>query len=368
MGFTVNEIILKNFRNHSNSKFLLGNNLTILSGLNGAGKTNIIEAIQLVTEGYSFRNPTWGDVVSWGNDECYIQLLATDEKRVREVELNISSGRRHYVVNGKKVRSANDIIGQIPIVLFTPNDLNMVKNGSEKRRDEIDSLGSQLSKNYALIKSEYQKIVSQRNRLIKEGITHGPLFDAWSEQLLVVGASLYKHRRNLFNRLGGVVDNRYKGLSNGATLSTQYVSSVIIPGDSSKTYEQLFKEQLQKVAKEEVARGYTLVGPHRDDIMFLIDGKDARHFGSQGQQRTVALAWKLAEVNIVHEITGYNPLLLLDDVMSELDENKRKALMRVIGSGIQTIITSAHIKYFSKKTLDQAHVIHIEGSDKRDEG
>lgn len=340
--------------------------MTILSGLNGAGKTNIIEAIQLVTEGSSFRNPTWNDVVSWGNSECSIQLKATDEKRVREVELSISSGRRNYVVNRKKVRSANDIIGQIPIVLFTPNDLNMVKSGSEKRRDEIDSLGSQLSKNYALIKSEYQKIVSQRNRLIKEGIIQGPLFDAWSEQLLVVGSSLYKHRSNLFNRLSHVVDEMYKELSGGVELSTQYISSVVVPEDIPETYETIFREQIKKITKEESSRGYTLIGPHRDDIVFLIEGKDARYFGSQGQQRTVALAWKLAEVKIVHEITGYNPLLLLDDVMSELDENKRKALLKLIGSGIQTIITSAHIKYFNKKTLDQAHVIHIGSEDETD--
>lgn len=365
MSLIVTKISLKSFRNYCESEVFLDPQLTILYGPNAVGKTNIIEALQLLTQAISFRSPNWADVVLWNESGAHISLTAEADRRLRIVDMDIEQGRRIYTVNGKKVRSKSDVAGVIPCVVFTPNDLRIIKDTSEKRRDAIDSLGTQISKQYNQLRVEYQKVLIQRNKLIKEGWINDPVFEAWTERLVSLGTALYEQRYKLLQRLLPHILSNHLAIDPQHSLVVRYKSSWIgneeelLAPISKKKIEELFYLELESKKSEEAGRRSTVCGPHRDDIVFYIDGKDARIFGSQGQQRSIALAWKLAEVITIRDISGDNPLLLLDDVMSELDEPRRNALTSVVGSLAQTVITTANIEYFDKNLLDRATVVDV---------
>lgn len=364
MGMLVDSISLKGFRSYRSLTLNLDPSLTIIHGPNAAGKTNIIEALQLTTEGISFRAPQWRDVVSWGGEGAVVTLTAAGDGRHRLVEMTVLDGRRSYSVNGKKVRSSADVAGEIPCVIFTPNDLRLVKDSADKRRDEIDSLGTQLSKSYGRLRTEYNRIVTQRNRLLKDDVVDRDTLAAWTERLVVIGSSLTQHRVRLLNRMRPHIVAASAAIDPSTTLDVSYQCSSSEDGNTSDVLlsqerEDGYRRTLELRFYDELSRRLTLVGPHRDDLIFEIDGRDARTFGSQGQQRTVALAWKLAEVKTVREVTGKSPLLLLDDVMSELDEARRRALTDEVGHAAQTVVTTANIDYFDSELLGRARVVAI---------
>lgn len=360
----VERLELRDFRSYRSLDLRLDPSLTIIHGPNAAGKTNIIEALQLATEGVSFRSPQWKDVVLWGADRATVTLSAAGDGRQREVEVAFSEGRRNFSVNGKKVRSSADVAGEISCVIFTPNDLRLVKDAADKRRDEIDSLGSQLSKSYSRLRAEYGRIVIQRNRLLKDEVIDHSTLAAWTERLVVVGCSLTHHRARLLERMRPHFVAAAAAIDPSTTLSLSYLCTSAAGGSveleqSKDAREDAYRSAIELRFTDEISRRLTLVGPHRDDIVFRIDGRDARTFGSQGQQRTISLAWKLAEVKTVREVTGKSPLLLLDDVMSELDESRRRALTDEVGLTAQTVITTANIDYFDSELLGRARVIAI---------
>jgi DNA replication and repair protein RecF len=347
-------IALKSFRSYADRRIELGEEITILVGANAQGKTNAIEALQLLTEGDSFRHPVWTDLVAWGSTECLIEARFTGDGRDLVVEMKVGpSGRRVYSVNGKKKRSAGDVAGLVPCVLFTPDDLLLVKGSADKRRASIDSLGSQLSRTYADIRKEYDRVVRQRNALLKHGAAQGVL-DPWTDRLIEIGTRLTIHRAGLFERLAPRLSSVYGQLSGDEELAAVYSCSL---GDDVS--EKAFLEAIEARADEERARGTTVVGPHRDDIVFLVNGQDARRFASQGQQRSIALAWKMAEVTTVSDVSGSRPILLLDDVMSELDESRRHALTEFVGRAAQTVVTTTNIGYFEPELLSRARVEQI---------
>ena len=374
MGLTVQKLELIDFRSYQHHTFELDPMLTVIHGRNGAGKTNVVEALQLLTEGTSFRTQNWADLTRWGGATARVHLEASGEGRLREVDLTIDGTRRTYLVNGKKVRSAAEVAGAIPCVTFTPNDLKLVQESAERRRDEVDALGGQLSKSYARLKAEYARVVVQRNRLLKDEVLDRAALAAWTERLVSVGAALTEHRVKLLARMRPHMTAADSAIHPEGLLDLSYdISSWLRPesqvsgeefeaaylATSREEREAAYAARLEERYADELARRVTLVGPHRDDVTFTIDGRSARSFGSQGQQRTVALAWKLAEVKTVQDVTGDSPILLLDDVMSELDEGRRRALTTAVGSVAQTVVTTANIAYFDADLLSRARVIEV---------
>lgn len=378
MSLKIENIDLENFRGYSHL-FLDGlSDLTIVVGPNAVGKTNIIEAVQLLTSGSSFRKPSWSETISWGKQEAHASILMKDEKRVVEHAIHIRENERNYEVNGKK-KGAASIRGTLPCVLFTPDDLQLVKASSSRRRENIDNLASQLSKNYQSLKSNYQQALKQRNLLIREEIHAGALFDSWDESLAVHGSRLCVNRWRLFNRLSKHMKEIYMKIVDGESLDAAYIPSwkrfdeqnrqigdcaryedIAVPSDSSlEEVEQAISDYSKKLASAELKRKTTLIGPHKDEIAFFINGKNARMFASQGQQRTIVLALKLASVEIVHEMIGIAPILLLDDVMSELDARHREALAGFILKNTQSVVTTTNIDYFSQEMLKHAKVIEV---------
>ena len=363
MGLSVTHLKLRNFRSYDSFELMPDPHLTVIVGPNAVGKTNIIEALQLLTAAESFRRPQWIETIRWGAEETSVALTAEGDGRLLETSVEIGiAGKREYRVNGKPRRRIADISGILPCVLFTPEDLRLVKDSAERRRSALDSLGVQLSPSYRSLKGEYERLVRQRNAQLRAPSMNRDVFATVTDRTILVGASFMAARIRLFNRINLKLSELYGTLSSGETLLSQYLPSwEAAAGDSDAEGEMEHNLRITADLRhdEEVARGTTLFGPHRDDVLFEINGKGARAFSSQGQQRTIALAWKLAEVFVVKDISGQAPLLLLDDVMSELDENRRHSLALSVGEAAQTVITTANIGYFDQALIDRAKVVTL---------
>jgi DNA replication and repair protein RecF len=343
----------------------------IIIGENAAGKTNIIEALQLVSRMDSFRNPKWQNVVTSQEQNAAIEASFIQNNRNLDIKMVIEEGKRSYFLNDKK-RNKNEIKGLIPAVIFIPDDLNLIKDSSDARRKLVDELGEQLSQTYTKIVTDYQKIVKQRNNILRdqrEQQTCSLLLESWDESLLKVGAQLFTHRISLYKKLIDKTKDFYHELSPNETLSssytpsfsqtsTEYTTNTLIELTKEEV-ESLLRQKLNDVRTEEWARAKTLIGPHRDEIQFFIDDYEVRQQGSQGQQRSIVLALKLAELALIQEIGGNQPLLLLDDVMSELDESRRYALIKAIDGQLQTVITATDLSTFDERILQNAQIINL---------
>jgi DNA replication and repair protein RecF len=287
-------------------------------------------------------------------------LVAHDGSRERAVRAEVVENSKKYEVNGKRVSVADGILGKVPVVVFTPDNLGLVKDAASARRRELDAVGRQLSKNYVRLGREYEKALKGRNRLLADGYASDPAFEAWTEQVVVIGAALFEHRVKLMERLAPLIVEHFSAIDATSELGVSYENNWgARKTDDRGAIEMKLAEALEASGVDERARRITLVGPHRDDIVFTLDGHEARLFGSQGQQRTIALAWKLAEVSLIKEVLGVSALLLLDDVMSELDGARRAALMERVGTSAQTVVTTTNIAYFEPALLDRATVIEI---------
>lgn len=352
---------MRGFRSFSDRTVDFDGATTILVGRNATGKTNTIEALQMLTAGYSFRRPTPKQLINDRSDEARVTLSLEGDGRIMNMTCDISSGKRQYFRNGKKCQ-ATEMPGTLMSVLFCPDDLSLVKRGASYRRDEIDDFGRQANAGYSKVLTAYMRAVDQRNRLLKEEHPDLELLDAWDRSVALGGATLLRARMRLFSRLREKISDVYCQISGGEVLSCSYESSLGVSPDALSRDElaDVFVCNLLEARGDDLRRQQTTVGPHRDDIAFEIDGHDARAFGSQGQQRSVVLALKMSEVLLAAEILGEQPLLLLDDVMSELDETRREAVLSFVHQGIQTVITTTNLGYFTKELLSRSKVVSFD--------
>ena len=367
----IKELRLSNFRSHRIFSLHQPKQLIIITGNNATGKTNIIEAIQLLTMLESFRNPTWSALVGEDADKVVIKAEFLQNERNLEIQMDIEGGRRSYSLNGKKKNKA-DLVGLVPSIVFVPDDLALVKDVPEARRKLIDDTGQQLSSTYLRLLTDYHKTVRQRNKILKEHnkVAYNTLLlESWDDNLIVLGALLLTHRIRLYRRYMEKVECFYSQITQNELFSSKYIPSFSDPHEKitdeelvdmgKEEFEKKLKESLEKVRDLEWIRAKTMVGPHRDEIVFYIDGLEARKFASQGQQRSIALALKLGQLALIKEMSGKQPILLLDDVMSELDETRREALIKAIDGQMQTIITATDLSCFNKTLLENAQVIEL---------
>lgn len=356
MGLAVETLTLSDWRNFEHKTMSFGP-MTVLHGHNAVGKTNSVEALQLLTAGQSFRKPKPVQLVREGAQHARAAARLTGDGRVIDMTIDVEPGKRSFARNGKRIQAA-DVPETLMSVLFNPDDLAFVKRGASYRRDELDGFGRQVNRGYAKVLSTYQRSIEQRNRLLKEAYPDPALLEAWDASVAFGGATLLDARLRLFARLRSRVTSVYAEISGGEELGCGYVCSLgEVEGLSRDELYDRFASELAAKRSEELRRQMTLVGPQRDDLAFTIDGRDARAFGSQGQQRSIVLALKMAEVALSEEILGEKPLLLLDDVMSELDGERRDAVTRFVQGGIQTVVTTTNLGYFPDELLEQAKVV-----------
>lgn len=367
MGLRLQQLSLTNFRNYDSLLLRDIGALTIFVGPNAVGKTNIIEGIDLLTAISSFRHPKIQQIMKWDSDFTRLQASLTDGSRELEITLQIQEAKKTYQLNGK-VKRIHDLKGILPAVCFSPDDLNLIKGSQSIKRNAIDLLGSQLSANYYAVRKDYEKILRQKNRVLKEGV-QAEYLASINEVLISIGAQLSFKRAEVFSKLSPYICDYYHMI----TGCTERVELAYIPSWEESDQEvftshsfttdkarQSLQTALVLYQERERESKRTLLGPQNDTIEFFIEGKNAGIYGSQGQQRSLVLSFKLAEVSLIQNILGQKPVLLLDDVMSELDSVRRTALIQFISDDIQTFITTTHLEYFSEELLTRAHIIHLD--------
>lgn len=377
MSLRITDIHFRNFRSYDELSLPDLGNMTVIVGKNAVGKTNIIEGVGLLTSLTSFRSASAHELLKSGADLGRISVDTTDGNRKLRVEMLLEGGKRTFKLNGKPKRVA-DLKGLVPSVTFTPDDLELVKGSHGKRRRSLDVLGSQLNANYYQITRDFEKVIRHKNKLLKDE-AEADLVVALDELLITVGAQHSAYRSAFFGRLLEKMAPLYAEITGAdELLQGSYVPSWVVEGSgvdglpaladrapgqsfafSREEAHDALARSLERLREDEIARKRTLIGSHRDQVSLFIDGMDSSVFASQGQQRSVVLAWKLAEAQLIEEMTGQLPILLLDDVMSELDEVRRQALVKYLSDEIQTFITTANIDYFDEDILGRADIIRI---------
>lgn len=369
MSLKVKNLNLNSWRSFKDYSLELSPDITVLVGPNAVGKTNTIEALQYLTAATSFRKPTPSELVLEGEESACIKAQLEGDGRLLDVEMDIKDNKRQFFLNNKKVQ-ASKFSGNLFSILFNPDDLLLVKGSASKRRDELDNFGIQIHAGYRKIYNGYTRSIEQRNHLLKDGIS-GVYLDSWDEAVAQAAAILFEQRIKMFNKLSVYINEIYNQIIPSEKISSLYIPSFNKDNDledvassidkylsySRDELTHFIEKKLYSNRDEDLRRGQTCLGPHRDDVMFFINNKDSRKYGSQGQQRSVVLAWKLAEVKLCNDFFNSCPILLLDDVMSELDETRRSCITQFINSDIQTVITTTNLGYFTDKQLANAKVV-----------
>lgn len=329
----IKKIKIKNFRNYESEEINLEKNINIFYGQNAQGKTNIIESIFLCSLGKSFRTKKDKEMIKLNEQNAVVEVEYEKSDRDGNIKIEIGNKKNIYL-NGIKIKKLSELLGNLNIVIFTPDDINILKGGPQNRRRFLDIMISQLRPNYMHILNLYIKTMEQRNnylRQIKEEHKDENLLEIWDEKLAEYAIKIYEYRKEFIEKIIKKLDIIHKNITNGEEqIELEYVTEC----DSKEKYLKLLKER----RKLDIIKGFTTKGVHRDDFMIYINKKDIKIFGSQGQNRTAMLSLKLAELQVIYDDIGEYPILLLDDFMSELDKTRRKNFLENI-EGTQVIIT-----------------------------
>ena len=329
----IKKIKINNFRNYKNQEINLEKNINIFYGENAQGKTNIIEAIFLSSMGKSFRAKKDKEMIMLGEEKSNIEIEY--EKTDRDGKIKIELGNKKIVyINGIKIKKLSELLGKVNVVIFTPDDINILKGGPQNRRRFLDIMISQLKPNYMYNLNLYLKTIEQRNnylRQIRDERKSEELLDIWDEKLIEYAEKIYNYRKEFIDKIQEKILNIHKEITdNKELIKIDYKSDC----EDKEKYHKLLKER----RKLDIIKGYTTKGIHRDDFSIYINDKDLSIYGSQGQHRTTILSLKMSELDIIYDEIGEYPILLLDDFMSELDEKRRNHLLEKI-ENIQVIIT-----------------------------
>lgn len=329
----IKKINLLNFRNYENQEIILDNNINILYGNNAQGKTNIIESIFLCAIGKSFRTIKDKELIKFGKEFLSINLEYKKSDREGSIKIEISDKKNIYI-NGIKIKKLSELLGKINIVIFTPDDIQILKQGPQYRRRFLDILIGQLRPNYVNILNMYNKTLEQRNNYLKQikiDNKSEEMLEIWDEKLAEYGEKIYLYRNEFIEKIKNKINIIHKNItSEKENLKLEYVSDCY-----NKEY---FINLLKERRKLDIIKGFTTKGIHRDDFMIYINNELVNVYGSQGQNRTAVLSLKIAEMQVIYDEIGEYPILLLDDFMSELDENRRASFIENI-KNTQVIIT-----------------------------
>lgn len=357
---------LHQFRNYESLHREFPGALNVLLGPNAQGKSNLLEAIYLLATTKSMRGATDDELIRWDSPAAVVRAEVLREK-ANDVEVELALSRTHkkkLVVNTVGVSRASDFVGQLKCVSFSVSDLEVVHGEPSRRRRFLDLEISQISPSYCHALGYYRRIVEQRNRLLKMSRDRSmrssleETLGAWTEQLVQYGSKLVDRRREFLERLQEAAAPIHEELTEGREqLKIAYQPSFRF--QHAPTLEEAFRDALREVHQEELRRQVTLLGPHRDEVQFLVSGRDMRTYGSQGQQRTVALSTKLGELAMVRELTGEPPICLLDDVFSELDSMRRRRLMQAVLDECQTFLTTTDMELLPPEVRARAQVHQV---------
>ncbi|PSB37117.1 DNA replication/repair protein RecF [Aphanothece cf. minutissima CCALA 015] len=353
----------RHFRNIDGLQLTLEAPRLLVIGSNGQGKSNLLEGVELLTSLRSHRCSVDRDLIGHGHPCSRLGAL-TDEADSLQLELRRSGGRQAFR-NGKRLERQLDLIGPLRCVGFSALDLDLVRGEPALRRQWLDRVVLQLEPVYGALLSRYGRLLRQRSQLLRRGLgaeTRQELLEAFDQQMALVGARLHRRRQRALRRLEPLAvawQQRIGGA--GEPLQLDYVSGTELAeaSDEEGPWRQALEEQLRRQRPQEERLGQCQVGPHRDEVALLIGGQAARRYGSAGQQRTLVLALKLGELELVGQVVGQPPLLLLDDVLAELDPGRQQLLLEAVGDGHQCLVSATHLEAFSTGWRARSQVVEL---------
>jgi DNA replication and repair protein RecF len=356
---------LLHFRNIAGLDLELQAPRLLVIGANGEGKSNLLEAVELLTSLRSHRCSSDPDLIRQGEPTSRLRARTSEGDQL-ELELRRRGGRR-ALRNGRSLERLIDLIGPLRCVGFSALDLELVRGEPAQRRQWLDRVVLQLEPIYGALLSRYGRLLRQRSQLLRRGLApteRSALLDAFDQQMALVGTRLHRRRGRALERLEPVAQLWQERLGGGnEVLELVYRSGTRLETEATGTGEEVWRaallDQLLQQRSEEERLGQCLVGPHRDEIELLLGGAPARRFGSAGQQRTLVLALKLAELDVVHAVVGEPPLLLLDDVFAELDPRRQNLLLEAVGNGHQCLVSATHLECFNGSWRSDAQVVRM---------
>ena len=350
----IDSLELKNFRNYESLKVSLSPGTNIFYGDNAQGKTNVLESIFLASTSKSYRISKDKDLIQFGNDEAHIKMEVRKHDVPYRIDMHLKKNKsKGIAIDETPIRKASELFGIANIVSFSPEDLGLIKDGPAVRRRFMDLELCQLDKIYLYNLTRYNRVLDQRNKLLKDIVIKPSLLDTlsvWDDELIKYGTKIIEIRNIFIEELKDIIIDIHHHLTGG-------IEKLEIVYDANVSSSD-FQNTLSRMRESEIRQHITLVGPHRDDLLFLIDGKDIRKFGSQGQQRTAALALKLSEIELVRKRIDDDPILLLDDVLSELDSKRQNYLLDLL-SETQNIITCTGLDDFINNRFHIDELFHV---------
>ncbi|HEY5556205.1 DNA replication/repair protein RecF [Acetobacterium sp.] len=359
----IEDLQLIHFRNYEHEVINFKKGINVVVGENAQGKTNLIEAMFFLSRGYSHRASNLSELAQWEQDDFFINAHVVSAGVKHKITMKSNQGKRQILLDDKTGKR-DRINGVFNTILFEPEDLKIVKEGPDKRRRFLNQEISGFRPEYHYLLRDYEKVLNQRNTLLKN-IHYQPslreTLSVWDEQLVSIGTRLMNHRIRYLHRLNKEAGVIHKILSQGnENLTLYYQNNIIDSLEDAARLKNIFKQRLEGCREEEINRGSTIYGPHVDDILIEINGKDARRYGSQGQQRSAAISLKLSQIEIYYENTGEYPVVLLDDIFSELDESRRQSIIKLLNK-TQAFITCTEDVIRQRDEMPfKKNVIHIQ--------
>lgn len=360
----ITKINLVNFRNYQNENISFGNKMNIFIGDNAQGKTNILEGITLLALTKFHTIGVIPNIIMFGKEKSKIKGVIKKDKIISKLEIEITEDNKKLKINDTPIQKVADYISHLNIIIFTPNDLEIVKGSPSIRRNLLNIQLSQISKEYLKSYNEYNKLLKTRNEYLKilfqNHIADKNYLDIITEKLIEKAIFIYQKRKEYIDKINENINYYYHEIGKEKDLFIRYTPNISFDAYDSESIRKKMKYTYEKNYLKELNNGMTLYGPHRDDFLFEQEEHDMKFFGSQGQQKLAILSFKLSEISIFKEYCHTEPVLLLDDIFSELDIKKRNQLLKIINQGdIQSMITTTDIKNIQKKYLEDSYIYQV---------
>jgi DNA replication and repair protein RecF len=361
----VQTLELKQYRNIEKLHLHCPEELHFFVGPNAQGKTNILESLYVLALGKSHRTRTHKELIRFGQKASFLKCRVKKGNEIQRLEISLSDKGKKVSRNGVEQRKLSQYIGSLPAVLFAPEDLALVKGSPQVRRRFLDMEIGQVSPQYVHDLSQLNKLLVQRNSLLKQLSRQkqedSPLLEVLDEQFAALSVRLWKKRKQFLKSLTRWACEIHQAITQQPDeLVIKYRPSFPLPESSGPDeWAEILRSELKKNRRKEVMRGSTTIGPQRDDIRLFLGEMDLHHYGSQGQQRTAALSLKLAEIELIHQEIGYYPILLLDDVLSELDDMRKTHLLKAISGRVQTFVTTTGLDGIHPDILSGAKIYQV---------
>ena len=357
------KLALVNFRNYRKCSIKLSKSVNIFIGNNSQGKTNILEAIYVLAVTKSHRFGEQENLIKKEEQMAKVKGTLKLEKIYKDLEVDIGKNHKTTYINNTEIRKKQDYITNLNVILFTPDDLEIIKGSPMIRRNLLNIEISQMDKNYIKYLNEYNKILKNRNEYLKSmyinHLSDYRYLDILTEKLIDRAVMIYKYRMDFLHNINADIGKIYESITGYKNLHIVYQNSLDIYEFDEEKIRNSLRLKLEKNYERQLQLGSTLYGPHRDDFLFYIGEDNVRIFSSQGSQRLAVIAFKLSEISIFKEKTGHVPILLLDDIFSEIDSKKKRKLISFIPEDVQTIITATDLKNVNKKLLKNSKIFEV---------